>query len=63
MHFLVYTGRGGIGRASCKIHCCVEQGIEVTKYNKASELAKEELSLLDISDVTYVYDFVKTISD
>ncbi len=49
-------------RLSCKIRCCVEQGIEVTKYNKASELVTEELSFLDIDDVEYVYDFVKTIS-
>lgn len=49
-------------RSSCKIHHCVEQGIEVTEFSEAFNLVKDELFLLDRDDVTYVYNFVKAIS-
>ena len=50
-------------RSSCKIHQCFEQGIEVTRHGEAFDLVKDELHLLDIDDVTYVYDMVKAIAD
>lgn len=50
-------------RLSCKIHHYIVQGIEVTETSEATRLVKDELSLLNIEDVTYVYDIVKAIAD
>ena len=50
-------------RLSCKIHQYIEQGIEVSETSEAFEEIKDELSLLGIDDVTYVYNIVKAISD
>lgn len=49
-------------RLSCKIHHYIEQGTEVTQYSEVFELVKDELLLLKIDDVTYVYDMVRVIS-
>lgn len=50
-------------RLSCKIHHSIEQGIEITEMADASEQFKDELSLLNIGDVTYVYNLAKSITD
>lgn len=49
-------------RLACKIHHYIEQGIDVTITGDEYELVNEELSLLEINDIAYVYDMVKAIS-
>lgn len=49
-------------RLSCKIHDYIEQGIEITETCEEANLLKDELSLLNISDISYVYNMVKAIS-
>jgi len=49
-------------RSSCKIHHHIEQGIEYNESSEALDKVKEELTLLNIGDAAYVYDFVKAIS-
>jgi HD-like signal output (HDOD) protein len=50
-------------RLSCKIHNYIVRGIEVTETSEAAKLIKDELSLLNIDDATYVYGIVKAIAD
>ena len=49
-------------RLSCKIHNHVTQGIELTETCEEFEQVKDELTLLNIDDVTTVYDMVQAIS-
>jgi HD-like signal output (HDOD) protein len=49
-------------RSSCKIHHYIERGIEVTGNSEEYGFVKEELFLLNIHDVSCVYNFVKAIS-
>ncbi|MDA8429773.1 MAG: HDOD domain-containing protein [Geobacteraceae bacterium] len=50
-------------RLACKIHDYVLDGQEVTKDCEALEVLEDELSLLDISDVSNVYHIVKAIAE
>ena len=49
-------------RSSCKIHHYIERGIEEAEISELFHMVKEELSLLNINDVSRVYNFVKAIS-
>jgi len=50
-------------RLSCKMHHYIMQEKEVTNTTDASVLFHDKLLLLNISDVTNVYNIVKSISD
>ena len=50
-------------RLSCKIHECVQQGVELTKTSDINNQVNEELSLLGIGDISYVYDLVEAMCD
>lgn len=50
-------------RLSCKIHNYIKKGIELTETCEELDQVKDELSLLKMNDVNYVYNFVKMISD
>lgn len=49
-------------RLSCKIHNYINKGIELTETCEEFDHVKDELTLLDIDDVTHVYDIVKAIA-
>lgn len=46
-------------RLSCKIHHCIEQGIEATEV---SGMVNDELLFLDIDDVADIYEMMKAVA-
>lgn len=50
-------------RLSCKIHTYLNQGIELTETCEEFKQVRDELSLLNIDDVTQVYAIMKAIAD
>lgn len=49
-------------RLSCRMHQFVEKKIEITDSDDVLGLFEDELSLLEIDDISYVYNMVKAIS-
>ena len=50
-------------RLSCKLHQYIEDGNHLTTTCKINNQVQDELSLLGIGDIGYVYDMIKAIVD
>ncbi|MDD2541631.1 MAG: hypothetical protein PHH28_11400 [Desulfuromonadaceae bacterium] len=50
-------------RLSCKIHNYIVQGTVLTENSEASNQVKDELSLLELDNISCVNDFITMISN